>query len=48
MAGWVIAECVGSGGMGGMGHGGFATRDISKLTEYVTKPDTKISRVYRK
>ena len=45
MAGWVIDECVGSGGKG---HGGFATRDISKLTEYVTKPDTKISGDYRK
>ena len=45
MAGWVVDECVRSGEMG---FGGFATRDISTLTQYVTKPDTKISRAYRK
>lgn len=45
MAGWIIDQCVdGSGG----GHGGFATKDISKLTAYVTEPDTDISGIYRK
>ncbi|KAL9133977.1 MAG: hypothetical protein Q9175_004843 [Cornicularia normoerica] len=45
MAGWVIDQCVGAGGRG---YGGFATEDISKLTAYVTEPDTKISGTYRK
>lgn len=45
MAAWVVDECVGSGGKG---FGGFATRGLSKLTEYVARPDTKISGTYRK
>lgn len=45
MAGWVIDECVSASGTG---YGGFATKDISKLTTYVTEPDTEISGTYRK
>ena len=47
MAAEVIDQCVGGGG-GGMGYGGFATKDISKLTGYVTEPDTQIRGTYRK
>ena len=45
MAGWVVDQCVDSNGRG---YGGFATKDISQLTAYVTEPDTKISQTYRK
>ena len=45
MAGWVLAQCVGGSGEG---HGGFATKDISKLTAYITEPDTKLGGNYRK
>ena len=45
MAIWLIDECVGE--LGG-GYGGFATKDISRLTTYVTEPDVKISGTYRK
>ncbi|CAD6565191.1 MAG: hypothetical protein ASARMPRED_006505 [Alectoria sarmentosa] len=43
MAGWVVDQCVNSNGRG---YGGFATKDISQLTAYVTEPDTKISQTY--
>lgn len=45
MAAWVIDGCV--AGTGG-GTGGFVIKDISKLTAYVTEPDTKITGTYRK
>lgn len=45
MAGWLIDECVASSGEG---YGGFATKDISKLTAYVTEPNAKLSETYRK
>lgn len=45
MAAWIIDGCV--AGIGG-GSGGFVTRDISKLTAYITEPDTKITGTYRK
>lgn len=45
MAVWVIDQCVSGSGNG---HGGFTTKDISKLTTYVTEPDTKIGETYRK
>ena len=41
----MIEECV---DVGQKGHGGFATKDISKLTTYVTESETKISGAYRK
>ncbi|KAF6221663.1 hypothetical protein HO133_001631 [Letharia lupina] len=43
MAGWVIEQCVGGNGRG---HGGFATKDISELTAYVTEPDANIGGMY--
>ena len=45
MAAWLIDQCVGGSGRG---YGGFATKDIGKLIDYVTEPDTKISETYRK
>ena len=45
MAVWIVDQCVGGDGRG---YGGFATKDISRLTTYVTEPDTKISEAYRK
>ena len=45
MAVWIVDQCVSGDGRG---YGGFATKDISRLTTYVTKPDTKISETYRK
>lgn len=45
MAKWVIDQCV-DGSRSGSGYGGFTTKDISKLTAYVTEPDTKISQTY--
>lgn len=44
MAAWLIDHCVSGSARG---YGGFATKDISKLIDYVTEPDTKISETYR-
>ena len=41
----MIDECV---NIGQKGHGGFATKDISKLTAYVTESEMKIGGTYRK
>lgn len=48
MAAWLIDQCVGGSRSGYGGYGGFATKDISRLIDYVTNPDTKISDTYRK
>lgn len=40
----IIDGCV----YNGHGIGGFATRDIGKLLDYVTEPDTDIHNLYRK
>ena len=45
MAAWIIDQCVAGSGRG---YGGFATKDIGKLLDYVTEPDVKISETYRK
>ena len=44
MAAWLIDQCIRESERG---EGGFATMDISRLTTYVTEPDTKIDGTYR-
>ena len=44
LAAWVIYQCVGDNEAG---YGGFATKDISKLTNFVTEPDMNPSGTYR-